>query len=449
MSSYLPEKCYVVCTNHMGLGYRKLEHAGGERAEFTVIYKNGGLPWLTREDKKINEDFECKSKWSSPVAFGAFGAGLGTGVAVVAVTGAAVGWIPVAGQIILGVVAVACIAYALYSFFTNDTKCNDRLQSPASQWVMFHQTVIFNNFNAVNKRSFLQCQEGGTLLPFISESLASAAARSIGLNNIADIGLNGLASAVSGLFVAFAAVPAAGASAAGALFGTFGEFGIGMAVGKYIITPATEWEKEGLRNLLGGGSGIYDEMNRFSDQQDGDRDGLGNFTPDLDFSDVDPSTEWYPGDIGDVATDLREVRRLGRENNASRESISQLNEAIRAAESNGSLSPERNPAMRQVVQNVKNGVYGENVRQMFTNKSGNMRGMNRLANYLKAIDSKNEAIRTNRNSQKNAKGRTAGNLLQIFQPFISTIFSELARSAAAKYAEQDLANDSGFTANQN
>lgn len=434
MSSYLPEKCYVVCTNHMGLGYRQLERAGGERTEFTVIFKAGQRPWLTREDKKLSEDFECKNKWASPVAFGAFGAGLGTGVAIVAVTGAAVGWIPVAGQIVLGVVAVACIAYALYSFFTSKSKCSDRLASPASQWIIFHQTVTFNGFNAVNKRSILKCQEpGGFLLPFISESLAAEAARSIGLNNIADIGLNGLASAVSGLFVAFAAIPAAGASAGMALFSTAGQFSIGMAVGKYIINPITDAEREGLRNILGGGE-IYDNMNA---------------TPDSQSDGIDPSTEWYPGDTVEVVKDLRSMREMARQNGASQQSIEQLNEAIRSSEGNRSLSPDKNPAMRQVVQNIKEGVYGNEVRNMFRNRSGNMRGMNRLANYERAVSAKNESIRTNRANQRESGGKVLGNLLQIFQPFISTFFSEQARSAAAQYAEQDLANDTGFVAKDN
>ncbi len=94
MSSFLPEKCYVVCTQHMGFGYRQLERAGGKRMEFTVIYNTGQRPWLTVEDRKINEDFECKTQWASPAALASFGAGLGTAAAL----GAAFGWIPVAGK---------------------------------------------------------------------------------------------------------------------------------------------------------------------------------------------------------------------------------------------------------------------------------------------------------------------------------------------------------------
>lgn len=452
MSSFLPENCYVVCTKQMGSGHRQLVRAGGQRAEFTVIFRAGQRPWLTKEDKKLNEDFECKTQWSSPVAFGAFGAGVATGLAV----GVALGWIPVVGQIILGVIAVAAIGYALYSFFSNKVKCSERLASPASRWIVFHQTVTFNNFNAVNKRSILQCQEGGSLLPFISESLAAQAAQAIAFNNRMDIGINALATYVSGMFFAFAAIPAGGAGASlaltsRALLGASGQFAFGMFVGKYVINPLTEIEGEMLRDNIYDDTGeIYDDMNQDA-ARDG-RNGLANFIPDFEKSQldgVDPSTEWNPGDVTQVVRDLRMLREIAIKNGASRQSIEQLNEAIRSAENNRSLSPKKNPAMRQVVENIKNGTYGKDVQRMFTNRSGNMRGMNRRANYERAINRKNEAINRRRTPQRNAQGRTVGNLIQIFQPFISTFFSERARAAAARYAEQDLANDAGFVAAQN
>ena len=423
MSSFLPEKCYVVCTKHMGLGYRQLERAGGQRAEFTVVFRAGQKPWLTREDKKLSEDFACKTQWSSPVALASFGAGLGTAVAL----GAAFGWIPVAGQILLGVLAVAAIGYAIYSFFANRTKCSDRLASPASQWVVFHQTVTFNGFKAINKRSILQCQEGGSLLPFISESLAAEAARSIGLNNLADVGINALATYVSGLFFGLAftgVVPALSAAA---------QFIGGMFFGCFVIKPATEFQESKMREGSEAGGEMYENMNR---EPNPSEDVLG------------PDTEYNPLDVM-VYQEVRDIRRLAIKNGATKAQIAQLDGALRAGERNGSYSPEKTPEMRPVIENIKNGVYGDSVRRKFTNRSGNMRGMNRRANYEKAVSAKKEVVRVRRIAQAQRGGKVAGNVLQLIQPFASTYFSEKAREYAAIYAQQDLANDVGFVAKNN
>lgn len=138
MSSCLPEKCFVVCTKHIGFGYRELLHEGGGRSQSMVILRTDRR-WLTIGDRKINEDFKCQSQWSSVVAAGAFGAGLAVGVCVLAA-------IPVVGWIGLGIVAAVAIGFALVSYFVNKTQCGDRLGSAGSEWMLEHPTVTFNGF---------------------------------------------------------------------------------------------------------------------------------------------------------------------------------------------------------------------------------------------------------------------------------------------------------------
>ena len=70
MSSYLPEKTYVVCTNQTGNDYRELL-ADSEKRNVSVFYRDKRA-FLTIIDKKLNEDFTCKTSWSKGLAGGAF-----------------------------------------------------------------------------------------------------------------------------------------------------------------------------------------------------------------------------------------------------------------------------------------------------------------------------------------------------------------------------------------
>lgn len=426
MSSYLPEKCFVVCTKQMGFGYKRLLIDGEVRSQVTVILKTGVRPFLTIADRKIDEDFACQSQWASVVAWGAFGAGAAVGVLVLAS-------IPVIGWIGLGIVAAVAIGAALFGYFTNRTKCSDRLRSVGSKWIIFHPTVTFDGYNAVNKRSILQCQEGGTLLPFIDESLAADAAQAIAWRNLADVTINGLATFVSGLF----AVLAFGEMAA---WKAVAWFAGGMLFGQVVINPATDAQREYMQrhNPLPDNE-TYRNMNE--DVGDGgDKDVFDYLRPD---------NEWNPKDFQEVYSDLRDVRRRAIENGASREHIAELDRALKSAERTGSFSAKKNPAMRSVVENIKSGKYGTAVQEQFRNRSGNMRGMNRRANYERAISSKNESVRANQRANRTGAGKVAGNLLQIIQPFASTYFSEKARQAAAIYAEQDMGNGVGVIARDN
>lgn len=126
---------------------------------------------LVEIDIVIDEDFRCKTQWNSVVSNTAFGGGIGAGgaLAAIAVAGA---FIPVAGWIVsavcVGALALGAIAGALYGYFTNKRKCSNLLGSVGSSWQLRHPTVKFDGHSALTKRSFIQCQEGGQLLPFVS-----------------------------------------------------------------------------------------------------------------------------------------------------------------------------------------------------------------------------------------------------------------------------------------
>ena len=123
-------------------------------------------------------------------------------------------------------------------------------------------------------------------------------------------------------------------------------------------------------------------------------------------------------------------------------------EAMKSAERTGSFSPKKNPEMAPVIENIKKGAYGQEVKDIFTGKKG-MRGKNTKPNYKKSLNRINDGIKNNKSSSFKSKGLVAGNVLQIIQPFASTYFSEKAREHAAMYAELDMSNSVSVNALNN
>lgn len=74
---------------------------------------------------------------------------------------------------------------------------------------------------------------------------------------------------------------------------------------------------------------------------------------------------------------------------------------------------------------------------MFTNKSGNLRGMNREANYRKATNNRQQNIDRNRTANRKAIGF---GVIQLLFPFISSYFGNEAIRLAAEISEQDATN---------
>ena len=171
MSSYLPDKVFVVCTNQLGAGYKQLTVDTSLRpsSNQTVSLGTQSKVFLVKIDKKLTSDFVCKSGCSSGAGTVAFGAGVLTGLAVAA----AVATVPIAGWIIGGAIAIGCLAIALDAWLiATSPTCSMMLGYEESKWMMHHTTVRLDSQNvslkdkhlALVKNSMLICKEPGGML---------------------------------------------------------------------------------------------------------------------------------------------------------------------------------------------------------------------------------------------------------------------------------------------
>lgn len=244
MSSHLPEKkTYAVCTNQLGSEYKELL-ADYDKRKISVFYQ-GKFALLTTADKKLSNDFTCKTGWSKGLSGGALIGGAGLAIAPAATTAVsallsiagAASVVPFAGWIVGGAIALFAIGYALYQISTAP-KCSGALGNISSQWKLYHPKVYYNKNNALLSCSILQCGEGGVLLPFLSKNLANKAAQSIANNNRVDIGLGVIVSGVSGFGMAELL-----------LARNVQALGISLLIGNYIIPPGAAWVGDTYANI--------------------------------------------------------------------------------------------------------------------------------------------------------------------------------------------------------
>jgi len=390
MSSYLPDKTYAVCTNQLGVGYKQFT-LSENRTNKTVKLGSQQRVFLVKLDKSLTSDFTCKSGWSSGAGTAAVGAGVLTGLAVAAT----VATVPVIGWIVGGAIAVGCLAYGIWQMMQSPT-CSQMIGYEESIWLNHHQTIRFDSSTAVMKEkhlalvknSMLKCKEpGGMLLPFISESEAKKAAEAIGYNNRREMATN----IGAGFFTGFLFGTGVGA-AAGSL-AVLGEAAIFMgwtAAGHYVInpyvfSPATQKTNE-LANKVSGTSESYDQIKNGTSQK-----------PDHAERDIFPD----PAANNDTLQTLYGVLKNMKQNGASKKQISEINLAISEAEKAGTYKVNEVPAVKVALENIKSGKYGKGVKEIFTNKSGNSKGMNRQTNYESASNLKQEGVRAN--NQENLK----------------------------------------------
>lgn len=438
MSSYLPNKTYVVCTNQLGVEYKQLI-LSKDRTAKTVQLGSQKRVFLVKLDKNLTNDFTCKSGWSSGAGTAAVGAGVITGLVIAAT----VATIPVIGWVVGGLIAVGCLAYGLWQMMQSPT-CSQMIGYEESQWINHHQTVRFDSSEvslkdkhlALVKNSMLKCKEpGGMLLPFISESAAIKAAQSIGYNNRRELATNAAAGFLTG-FLAGTGIGGAGAAlGAGALgmtaptlsvLSTTATFLGWTAAGHYIInpyvfSPATSWTSENIAQLEGTSDSYNAIKNGANSKPDGQQ---WQAVPD-------------PAANNDTLQTLYGVRKNMIENGASKQQIAEINTAIAEAQKAGTYKASEVPAVKNVFENIRNGKYGESVKDVFTNKSGTGTGMNREANYDKANNLKQENIRAN--NQENIKNlKSAGAL--VIAPFISSYFANEALRLGAQIYDEDISN---------
>ncbi len=246
MSSYLPEKAFVVCTMQMSPTKGQLL-ADPDRRDISVIHSKKEAALLTRVDLLLKDDFGCKNDWRGPISIGGFLGGLVAGAALVVLSVATLG----VGAIVIGACAVVATV-ATYAYVkSNSTKCNTVLNS----WQNPHPTVSFDHVAAVTQTSFITCGAGGMLQPFISPSAANSAARRIAWANRGEITVTGVISFMFGAAVGYTG-GTVGLVAAGK------ETAIGIIGAYAIYAPASYGEKKGMRSWFKSDTGdtTYDRL---------------------------------------------------------------------------------------------------------------------------------------------------------------------------------------------
>jgi hypothetical protein len=418
MSSYLPQnKTYAVCTNQLGADFRIFLTNSNLRENITVIFTNQDFPFLTEKDKKLDIDFSCKTCWNSGAGSIAFGAGVMTGLVVAA----AVATVPVAGWIVGGLIAIGCIAYGLFQLFTKLT-CNQMIEYDESKWISPHPTVTFDTYQAVVKTSILQCKEGGMILPFISQTTAANAASDIAFVNSMELGTNILANFLAGGLMGFSL----GHSG---LLKTGGDFLIGMAGAYIVFQPLQNLERLAIRRVFGPDetdNSYYSEIEAANSV---------SFMPDLPET---PSDLIY--DVVNPAIALMKIKELAIESGAKQSQISEIDAAIKAGESTGSMAKGNNPEAKIVFEKARNGEYGKTVQEYFTNSKGTGAGMNRQSNYERSEQEINRNLSEVSKEKMITKTTTALSIITLILPFVSTAFDESGLIIIANAAKEDLVN---------
>lgn len=287
MGSYLPENVYAVCLNQLGTNHRQLQLSddrSGENSLKTVKLGSESRIFLVKLDKKLSDDFTCKSGWSSGAGTVAIGVGILGGLAVAAT----VATVPVIGWIVGGGIALYCIGSAIWDVMKSPT-CSEMIGFEESHWVMHHNTVrldsskvkMKNKFLALTKNSKLVCKEPeGVLLPFISETLAKQAAEAIGNSNQIELG-NVMAGLFSGFLLGFGLGEAGADTGAGLTLGgvnisaaslsaisqslAFGGWTLAghYVINPYIINPATNFTSDSIAQVEGT-TKSYDELKQIT-----------------------------------------------------------------------------------------------------------------------------------------------------------------------------------------
>lgn len=418
MGSYLPDKVFAVCTNQLGTGYKQLTIDNELRptANQTVKFGSKGRVFLVKLDKKLTDDFTCKSGWSSGVGTAALGASMLGGLSVAL----SLSLIPVAGWVAGGLLAVGCVIWGIFQIAKSPT-CSEMIGYEESKWVMYHQFVRFDSSNvnlkekhlALVKNSMLICKEpGGVLLPFISESLARNAGKNIGHMNQLNMGLSTAVMAFTGFMFGL-----------GFGWAAIAQFAVWSGVGYAFITPVVNEFGSFTGDLFG--NETYNKIKENSYQ---------NISYEKDPTEIKPTDNYdIVGGIMDL-TGLFKLKKLLVENGASKNDIAQINEAIKTAQNNGgSMLPSKNPQMKEILSKIKKGEFGQQVKDIYTNKRGNMQGKSTETNARKAISSKKMDVFENRKSA--AKG--IGAPIQLLQPFVSAAIAESAVVLGAEIFDQD------------
>lgn len=414
MSSYLPErKTYVVCTNQLGSGHRKLL-ADPNRRKVSAFYQKK-YPLLTTVDKKLDDDFTCKSSWSKGLNVGALGtgAGIGIGTSVAMMSAAAsVSWIPFAGWIVGGALAITAVGYALYSALTAP-KCSGALGHISSQWKLYHPSVYYNKHNALLSRSVLQCGEGGVLLPFLSINVAYKVSESIARNNKWDVGIGVVVSGLGGFGMAKLL-----------LAGNISALGISLIIGNYIIPPSAEWAGNAYADVY------RDQRYKEIEEAIGQKKEENKTYMDYIMASANPID-----DTQTIIKNSNEIIANMKAHGASEEAIAEFEKSVAEAKRTGTFTNEKSS---KVLVDIKEGKYGEKAQNIFKNKNGTTTGMHTEKSYDKAIREEQMKMGLNKVNSLKSFGNGSITILGIAQPFMSAIFNKRSILLAKEAQEKEL-----------
>lgn len=428
MAVYLPEKVFAVCTNQLNSDYKQF-FVSDDRKFKTVQLGSQKRIFLVKLDKKLSDEFKCKSGWSSGAGTVAFGGGVVLGMLAVAATSAT---IPVAGWIVGGVIAIAAIGYGIWQMMQTPT-CSEMIGYQESQWKNHHSKVRFDSRNiatkdlylALTKNSMLACKEGGVLLPFISRIAAGNAANSIASNNNTEKLINIGSGLLAGVLFGFSmgtTLPVGGMLGGARSLHVLTQtaiFGAWLPVGFYVINPIASNTAQGINSAL----------------SDGDYENVKGNSADSS-SLIQPTDSWDPLS---PRNDIREIRTNLVMNNATRSDIATFDSGVAEAERQGTYSLRNNPQLREMITRMRNGEFGPELQNRITNRNGTLRGMINERNINRVSQAHNE--RGNTMIQENIRtnyvsgAKAAGGIITLIAPFVSNYFAESAiRIAAEEFA---------------
>ncbi|UZT97375.1 hypothetical protein ODZ84_19645 [Chryseobacterium fluminis] len=440
MAVYLPQRVYAVCTSQLSSGYKQFE-ISDKRPGKTVLLGSQNRVFLVKLDKKLSDDFTCKSGWSSGAGTVAFGGGVVGGMLLVAATAATV---PVAGWIVGGIIAVAAIGFGIWQMMQSPT-CSEMIGYDESMWKLYHEKVSFDKnciredlSLALTKKSMLACKEGGVLLPFISETQASIAASNIASNNRMEMGVNIGSGLIAGVLFGFSlgtALPAGGflggAQSLHILTQT-AVFGAWLPIGFFIINPIASSSGQMLNSVQS--DGAYQNVK-------------GNSAESSSL--IQPTDSWDPLS---PRNDMMAIRNRLIQNNATRNDIAAFDAGVAEAERQGTYSLRENPQLREMITRMRNGNFGPELQNMVTNRNGNLRGMINERNINNVANSHSErgntSIMENMRANRVSSATAVGGIITLIAPFVSNYFAEAAIRIAGESFAADTAESITVNANE-
>ncbi|NIH29458.1 DUF4280 domain-containing protein [Hafnia paralvei] len=180
--AYIPEDTFIVCSYAIGLTPRKINrNPTPTEKRFITVNASKTKLYMTIDDKKLNDCFNCKSIAKKFGGFTALVAGFAMGAAIV-LSG---------GTVLLVVIAVAVVVTVAVPVIASVVShaCDATLES-TSVWIKYHPTVNFEKHNALLNQSNLACNIGGVLELMLDEAAAKNAIKQICWRNIGETSLH-------------------------------------------------------------------------------------------------------------------------------------------------------------------------------------------------------------------------------------------------------------------